>query len=429
MADYQDLADLTPVLKNVYLSVRKNAFPKLTPLLSAAKRGGPASVKYAGNDLFFVVKLGRRGGFVASANGYLPDHVAAVEKQGRLGIARMYATVQVDGLAAKASEDPKGAYISMAKKITEDVMDAWQLEQNRVLHGDSLAIRGLVASRTSASVVTVVSPYGIASSGPGNLHINVGDTLASLDATDSFVTLLAKAVVSSVTLSGDTATITFASTIEGGGTIAAGDALVAAVPTATSASDTSYGAEPHGLKSIIDVEGSFATFEGINDARWVAQKMTSTTVDEGILMKLLNTIRARGGIDWRANPKSMLLLTTTGIWQQYGDSLLGLRRFAAPEMELEGGFKGVMVGGATLIDDPWCPRGRVYAIHTPDTMFVDLMDFGKLSYQDAPQWNRASGRDAWEAVFATYWNYGVTRRNTHGVISGITDTVNYSPVY
>jgi len=125
----------------------------------------------------------------------------------------------------------------------------------------------------------------------------------------------------------------------------------------------------------------------------------------------------------------MLLLTTTGIWQQYGDSLLGLRRFSAPEMELEGGFKGVMVGGATLIDDPWCPRGRVYAVHTPDTIFVDLMDFGKLSYQDAPQWQRASGRDAWEAVFATYWNYGCTMRHSHGVISGITDTVNYSPVY
>jgi hypothetical protein len=428
MPDFQDLADLTPVLKNVYLSVRKNAFPKLTPLLSAAKRGGPATVKYAGNDLFFVVKLGRRGGFVASAAGYLPDHVAAVEKQGRLGIARMYATVQVDGLAAKASEDPKGSFISMAKKITEDVMDSWQLEQNRVLHGDSLGIRAVVASRSSSTAVTASAPYGIASSGPGNLHIQVGDVMASLDADGSYA-LLAKATVSTITLSGDTATITFGATIEGSGTIAANDLLVACVPTAANSTDTSYGAEPHGLKSIVDVEDAFTTFEGINDARWIAQKLTSTTVDEGILMKLLNTIRSRGGIDWRANPKSMLLITSTGIWQQYGDSLLGLRRFSAPEMELEGGFKGVMVGGATLIDDPWVPRGRVYAIHTPDTIFVDLMDFGKLSYQDAPQWSRASGRDAWEAVFATYWNYGVTRRNTQGVLSGITDTVNYSPVY
>jgi hypothetical protein len=54
------------------------------------------------------------------------------------------------------------------------------------------------------------------------------------------------------------------------------------------------------------------------------------------------------------------------------------------------------------------------------------MDFGEVSYQDAPKWQRMSNRDAFEAVFATYWNYGVNRRNSHGVISSITDTVDYS---
>jgi len=56
------------------------------------------------------------------------------------------------------------------------------------------------------------------------------------------------------------------------------------------------------------------------------------------------------------------------------------------------------------------------------------MDFGKISFQDSPKWQRMSNRDAYEAVFASYWNYGVTKRNTHGVLSGITDTVDYSPV-
>jgi hypothetical protein len=88
-----------------------------------------------------------------------------------------------------------------------------------------------------------------------------------------------------------------------------------------------------------------------------------------------------------------------------------------------------MVAGATLIDDPWGPRGRVYAVHFPDTIFVDLMDFGELQLQDTPKWQRAANRDAWEVVFATYWNYGVTLRSSHGCISGITDTVSYAPVF
>ena len=367
MADFQDLQDFTPILKNVYLPVRKKAFPLMTVLLAQAKKGG-TRVKYSGNDLFFTVKLDKRGGFISSARGFLPEAVLARERQGRLSIARTYAISQVDGLAQAATEDPKAAFISAAKKLTEDVMEQWQIEQERILHGDSLGIRALVLTRVNDSKVTAASPYGIASSGPGGLHLVVGETVASLDA-GSDNALLGKAKITIITHSGDTATITFGSSIEGSGTIAATDILVTAVPTATDTNDTSFGAEPHGLKSIMDVEAAFATFEGINDSRWVAQKLTSTTIDESIVMKLLNTIRARAGVDWRSNPKAMLLLTTTGIWQQYGDSLLGLRRFSAPEMTLNGGFRGVQVAGATLVDDPWCPRGRLYAVHTNDTVF------------------------------------------------------------
>ena len=428
MAEPNALIEFTPILKNVYLPIRKKAWPKMSVLAAQAEKIGPEKAKFAGNDLFFDVVLGRRGGFVASQNGFLPESLVAREKQGRLGIARNYAKLYVDGFALKAGADNKGAYIGVAKKLMEDVMDQWQMEQDRVLHGDSLAIRGVVVARTSATVVTVDSPYGISSSGPGNLFITEGDTLASHDVSASNA-MLGKAKVSSISLSGDTATITFASSIEGGGTIAAGDLLVSAVPTATDANDTSYGAEPHGLKSIMDVESSFATFEGIADDRWVAQKMTSATVDETVVMRLLNTIRARAGIEWRTNPKAMLLLTTTGIWQAYGESLLGLRRFSAPEMKLNGGFTGVACAGGVLVDDPWAPRGRLYAVYGPDTIMVDLMDFQKLSYEDSPEWQRASGRDGYESAMGVYWNYGVVRRNSHGVISSITDTVNYSPVY
>lgn len=428
MADFKDLQDFSPVLKNVYLPVRKNAFPLMTPLLAQSKKFGADRVTYAGNDLFFDVKLGKRGGFVASAAGYLPEANMAREKQGRLGIARTYAAVQVDGLAQKATADKKGAFISASKKLTGEVMEQWQIEQNRILHGDSLGIRALVVAKVSDTQFTCASPYGIASSGPGGLHLEVGDTVAALDATASWA-VLGKSKITAITHSGDTATVTVASDIDGGGTLAAGDAIVTAVPTATHATDSSYGAEPHGLKSIMDVEGSFATFQGINDARWVAQKLTSSTVDELIVMKLLNIIRGRAGVNWRSDPRKMLLLTTTGIWQQYGDGLLGLRRYTAPKMTLNGGFTGVQVAGSTLIDDPWGPRGRLYAVHASDTVFIDLMDFGTLSFQDSPRWRLATNRDAFEAFFASYWNFGCYIRSSQGVISGITDDTNYSPVF
>ena len=392
-------------------------------MLAQARKLGPEHVTYAGNDLFFDVKVERRGGFVSSANGFLPASVIAREKQGRLSVARTYAKVQIDGLALKATNNEKGSYISAAKKIVEDVMDQWEIEQERILHGDSLGIRATVTSGVASATQTVANPYGITGAGPGNLHLVIGDTVAFLSSDG--VTLRGKRNITNITLSGDTATLTVDSSV----TTTTGDVVVTAVPTAVDANDTSFGAEPHGLKSIVDVENAFATFQGLNDPRWVATKVVSTTVDETIVMRLLNLIRARGGVDWRKNPKNMILLTSTGIWQAYGETLLGLRRFAAPELELKGGFVGVQVANAALVDDPWSPRGRLYAVYGPDTVFIDLMDFGEISFQDAPKWQRVSNRDAWEAVFAAYWNYGALNRLSHGVISGIVDSINYSPIF
>lgn len=426
MANFQDLADVTPVLKNVYLPIRKKVFPLSTPLAAASRRGGPDRVTYSGNDLFFNVKLGRRGGFVASAAGFLPDAQSATERQGRLGIARTYATIEADGLGLKATDDPKGATISLAKKLVEDVMEEWQLEQERVLHGDSRAVRAVVDTVNSTTSIIVDNPYGITDAGPGNLHLVVGDTI-NVRSSDG-LTSRGKAAITAISLSGDAATLTLGTAVSG---MVAGDVVVTAVPSATSATDSSYGAEPHGLKSIMDVENSFATFEQINDARWVAQKLTAPggDIDETVIMQLLLTIESRAGVSAFNNPKSHYLVTTPGIWKTYGESLLGYRRFTPPSMTLEGGFKAVEVAGAALIRDPWSPRGRLYAVHMPDTIYVDLMDFGQLKYQDAPRWKQADKRDAWEANFATYWNWGITNRASMGVISSITDATNYSPIF
>lgn len=422
-----ELQDFTDVLKTVYLPVRKNAFQFQTPLLAAAERGGPDRVTYGGHDLVFDVKFGRRGGFVSSTQGFFPHSKKSAEKQGRLGISRSYITVMVDGLAAKATMRDQDSYISAAAKISEDASEQWKLEQNRILHGDGLGVRAVLDSVTSTTVVVADNPYGIADAGPGNLHLTEGEDIAVLSSDGA--TLRGKTTISSATpisLSGDLATITYTSAVSGQ---QAGDVIVSAVPTAVDANDTSWGAEPYGLMAFVDVEGNFGTFEGINDSRWVATKLTSTTVDETILMRLLGTLEARANLDTRTNPSAMLLLTTRGIWQSYGESLLGLRRFSAPTMTINGGFKATEVAGAALVYDPWAPRGRIYAIHTPDTIFIDLMDWGELTYGDSVSWQRSSTRDAYEAQFGSYWNYGVTMRNSHGVISGITDTVSYAPVY
>jgi len=171
VAEPHELSEFSPILKNVYLPIRKNAWPKMSVLAAQAKKIGPEHAKFAGNDLFFTVKTGRRGGFISSVSGFAPESLVAAEKPGRLGIARSYAKLFVDGLSLKVTADPKGSYISAAKKLMEDVMDQWTVEQNRVMHGDGLGIRAIVVSRVSPTSVTCNAPYGISGAGPGNLHL------------------------------------------------------------------------------------------------------------------------------------------------------------------------------------------------------------------------------------------------------------------
>lgn len=402
----------------------------MTVLLAQARKVGPETVTYAGNDLFFDVKVERRGGFVASARGFFPNPKIAREKQGRLSVARMYAMVSVDGFALKASASDKGSFIPAAKKVVEDVMDQWELEQNRVLHSDSLGIRATVTSGANSASQTVANPYGITSTGgnlPGNLLLVDGEDIAFLDSTGTY--LRGKVTIMSHSLNASTGVCTL--TLSAAVNTSTGDLCVTCVPTSVDPVDTSFGAEPYGIKAIVDVESAFPTFEGINDPRWAASLLNQNGggVDETVVMRLLNQLRARSGVDWRKNPKALLLLTTTGVWQTYGESLLGLRRFAAPTMQLNGGFTGTQVAGATLVDDPWAPQGRIYAIHGPDSIFVDLMDFGEISFQDSPRWRLAANQDAFEAIFASYWNYGTLVRTANGCIYNISDTVNYSPVF
>src|SRR5258706_7374137 len=225
MADPQVLQGFPRFLKTVSLPIRKKIFPINTVLLAQARKLGPEHVTYAGNDLMFDVKVERRGGFVSSANGFLPVSIIAREKQGRLSVARTYAKVQIDGLALKATNDTKGSYISAAKKIVEDVMDQWEVEQERILQGDSLGIRATVTSGVASATQTVANPYGITAAGPGNLHLVVGDTVAFLDPTGA--TLRGKRTILTITLAGDTATLVLDSSV----TTSTADIVVSCVPT------------------------------------------------------------------------------------------------------------------------------------------------------------------------------------------------------
>lgn len=422
--------DISGVLKNVYESFRINAFPKLTPLLAQlkkAKPGGPERMQWGGNGVYWDVALTRPTGMTASDAGFFPPTAVAVEKQANVGIKRTYVTREIDALAIQGTQANQAAFIPLARKIVTEAMDAAQLGQQEVLHGTGLGIKGLIGSVTNTTTIVVTSPYGIASSGRGGLLLDVNMYVAVLDASASFA-ILGRATITAAVNSGDNVTLTLDTAIAG---MAATDVVVAAT-----ASDTSYGSVPNGLANMLNRGAAYDSLHGITAAtyaRWDTTRLTAGTdtpdanqPTEMDVWDLATRVANKSGKNPKTNPGEFLLLTTPGIEKKLAESFLGQRRWdMASDVTLKGGFKALNIAGLPLVSDYWCPAGTLYLVHIPSLSWVDRQDWVKLSYEDSGPWRFIDGRDAYQVNFGAYWNTAVLQRNSHGMITGYTDTARY----
>jgi hypothetical protein len=420
------------VLKNVYTQYRINAFPLLTPLLANIKKGqagGPQNMRFGGNGVFWDVVLTRPVGTSASQTGQLPPMSPAKEAQASLGIKRTYVRRQIDALAIQATESKEAAFIPLARKIVQEAVDAGRLVQQETLQGDGLGIKGIVASVTNNTTITVNSPYGISGGGQGGLWLDANMYVAVMATGGG--TLRGSAFVTSVVNAGDTATVVFATSISN---MVATDIVVSATLV-----DQAYNQFPNGIMAVTNRGNNYASFEGLTNAtypRWDSIRMAAGTDTSDVnqpsemdVWELATRILGKSGKNAKVNPSEFLLITTPGIERKFGESFLGQRRFSPVEMtEIKGGFKAVTICGIPLVSDPFCPAGTVYLLHLPTLTWVDLMDWTKLQYEGSGPWRFIQDQDAYEINFGAYWNFGCLQRNTHGSITGFTDTNRYSPV-
>lgn len=424
-------ADITGVLKQVYLKYRTQSFPILTPLLANMKKlkPGMASARWGGAGVYFDAVLTRPVGLSNSDSGYFPPTAQAIERQANIGIRRSYVTRQIDNLAIQGTASGQAGFVSLARKVMQEAQDAAKLGQQEQLQGDGRGIKGIVASSADTTHCVVSSPYGLASAGQGGLALDVGMYIAVRDTTG--VTMRGKATITAATNSGDNVTLTLDTAVTG---LAATDIIVAAT-----VSDDSYNQYTNGLLNITNRAAGFNSLHGITSAsfsRWNVTTMVAgtDTVDAGRptemdVWQLATLVANRSGKSPFESPDEFIVMTTPGVYRALAESFLGQRQWTMNDaVTLKGGFKAVQVCGLPVIQDPWIPAGTLYLIHLPSLIWVDLMDFQPVSYEGVGPWRFVAGRDAYEWSFGSFWNIGTIQRNAHGVITGYTDTVRYSYV-
>lgn len=432
-------SDISGVLKNLYQSWRTKAFPLSNVLLANIEKTGPGgskNAKWGGNGVYFDVVLTRPVGMTASASGYFPPSAAAVEKQANIGIKRLYVNRRIDGLAIVGTQSKEAAFVSLGKKIIEEANDAARLGMQEVVHGDGSAIKAVIGTVNSTTSIVVSAPYGITGAGRGGLLLDAGMYVAVLDASSSYA-VLGRATISSVTSTAgsDNATVVLDTAVSG---MAASDILV---PATTS--DTAYGEYPVGVTKLLNRGGSYNALQGLdpsttNQARWNTIRADASAGDFGIdaaapsefdIWELIQRVAGVSGKDAQANPGEFLLITTPGLRKKFAESFFGQRQWTMTDkVTLKGGFSALQICGVPMVSDNWCPAGTVYLIHKPSMTWVDAKDWGQVQYESAGAWRFVSGRDAFETNWACYMNLGVVQRNSHGMITGYTDTNRYDHV-
>lgn len=423
-------ADITGVLKQVYLKYRTQSFPILTPLLANMKKlkPGMASARWGGQGVYFDAVLTRPTGMSASDAGFFPPQQQAVERQANIGIRRNYVTRQIDNLAIQGTAASSAGFVSLARKVMSEAMDAAKMGQQEQLQGDGRGIKGIISSSADTTHFVATSPYGLVGAGQGGLLIDAGMYISVLDTTG--VTNRGSSVISSVTNSGDNVTATLATAITG---MVATDIVVAAATT----TDNSFNQYTNGLLNITNRAAGFNSLHGISAAtftRWNATTMVAGTdtpdaarPTEMDLWQLATLAANRSGKSAFESPDEFLVITTPGVYRALAESFLGQRKWDMVESKtLEGGFKALQVIGLSVIQDPWVPAGTLYLLHLPSLIWVDLMDFQPVSYEGVGPWRFVAGRDAYEWSFGSFWNCGTIQRNAHAVITGYSDTVRYS---
>jgi hypothetical protein len=398
------LATIDSYLKEVYTGkIRRQLNDEITTLKRVTRSGSGVSAETNGKYVTFPVHVRRNAG-IGSRNEM--DALPVPGQQGyaaaRLALKSAYGGLQITGQAIDmADTDPK----AFAKSIDEE-MDRLKVDvrkdMNRQIYGDGSGaistIRSVVTSATLPVVDArlfqlgeVVDVYTL----PSTLIV-AGRSITAIDLT---------AGANTVTISG----------------AAIGPTVVGQVIVRTG----SLSKEITGFASIVAATGILYNINPTTEPEWTAEVDanggTPRALSEGLMQKMVDRIRTRGG-------KTTVIFQSLGVRRSYANLLLQLRQVVNSQ-NFTGGFSGLAFttdsGEIPVIADIDAPLGKQWFINEEALTFYrdeewHWLDRAGSMFQQVRDTNGVY--DAWYAHLVERHELGTDRRNTHGLISDLIES-------
>jgi hypothetical protein len=321
-----------------------------------------------------------------------------------------YGLFNITGQLLEAAESDEGAFVRAFKAEMEDTVLTSKLDFNRAAYGDGSGVFTTIRASEAAgqTVISVTS----------TVNFRGGEVIDGVTIATGVVIEPAR-TVTAVDRANRTITVSPALTT---GLTQDTDGWVRASSDSTVATpNNSHNREIQGLSSLIDSAG---TVHGVNPTTYPFWKSYEAAVTGPLNDTVLRTAKDEVGFESGADLESGLdfaIITTRGIRRRYADTLLANRNVSvANPVKLHGGFSALYFDENPIFTDDACPIGTVFGLALRDFFWAQLKDWDWID-QDGSVLKWENRRDRFVAVLRKYCQLGVTARNRHFKLTGVTD--------
>ncbi len=400
-----NINSITPILKERYAPRIVEQLENYTEFMKRlTKSSDNISDEFGGKYVYFPIHVGRNTGIGSRfEDEVLPTAGKQKYDGGRSRMKYGYGSIRITGQSVAHSDENPKAFAKVITEETDGMIRDLGKDFNRQLFGNGNGALAYFSAGSATATATVSRARGVGVDDYVDIYDNTGARTAQN-----------KRVLAVNQITG---VITFdsATTVVSGGYLA----------RAGSGPDAVLGnREITGLGSIIDAASVLFDLDPALQPVWKAHNLTKrgggVTLEEDLTL-MTDTIYAAGG-------KTNLMITSQGVRRAYLKELMSLRQ-TVNRTEHEGGFSGfkfVTDGPSGEIDvlvDLDAPLSQVQFLDMSDLTLYRDKPWSWLD-RDGSMWKQdvaGGARDAYLAHMTEYHELAISRRNTHGKLTGITE--------
>jgi hypothetical protein len=401
------LTTIESYMKEVYQGrIREQLNDEIVALKRITRSGSGVTSEVGGKYVTFPIHTRRNSGIGSRfENEALPTPGQQGHAAARVGLKYAYGGLQLTGQAIALSDTDAKAFAKALDNEVDGLKNDLKKDMNRQIYGSGNGAVGVVTGANSGAVVPVTDARlfqvgMVVDTQTGNTVDNTG------------------LIVSSVSLVAGSNTVTFTTTP---GTATASADIIVRKGSGVSAAGNR---EITGLAAIVAASGTLYNVDPTAEPEWKASVDanggTGRALSESLMIKMADDIRVKGG-------STSLILQSLGVRRAYFNLLSQLRQTVNTQ-EFTGGFSGLAFttdrGEIPVVADPDAPLGKQWFVNEDALTYYRDEDWHFLD-RDGSMWKQVTDSsgdyDAYYARMVEYHELGTDRRNTHGLISDITE--------